>query len=112
MPIVEVSGAQPQVGAAIPTPARKTPPPLPKAKLLAPPPLPPEPPAYLAPVQAAPIEPARFQPQSQWDSERDLPTMFDGAARRRRVAWVIAVVALLAVAAAAAASVLSQFRPR
>jgi hypothetical protein len=63
-------------------------------------------------VIAAPIERARFQPQPQWDAERDLPTMFDGAARRRRVAWVIAGVALLAVAAAAAASLLSQFRPR
>jgi hypothetical protein len=65
-------------------------------------------------VVAAPLEleQARFQPKPQWDPERDLPTMFDGAARRRRVAWVIAVVALLAVAAAAAASVLSQFQPR
>jgi hypothetical protein len=61
---------------------------------------------------APPIERPRLRTQPQWDAERDLPTMFDGAARRRRVAWVIAVVALLAVAAAAAASILSQFRPR
>ena len=44
-------------------------------------------------------------------ADDDLSRMFDGAARRRRMAWAFALIALLAVAAMTIAAVASHFRP-
>ena len=100
------------VAAAVVAPAPLTaalattalPPPLPITKPNAPPPLPV---AYRAPaIVTAP----RFQPALSRNDELDL-SMFDGAARRRRLQWAFALLALLGVAAAVAATVASHFRP-
>ncbi|HWZ90813.1 MAG TPA: hypothetical protein VNW92_18255 [Polyangiaceae bacterium] len=64
-----------------------------------------------APSFVATPEPARNARAVDWNADRDLPTMFDGAARRRRVGLILALIALAAVAATAIAAIASHYRP-
>jgi hypothetical protein len=52
----------------------------------------------------------RYQATISRNDELDL-AMFDGAARRRRMQWLLALFAILGVAGAIAATVASHFRP-
>ena len=64
-----------------------------------------------APVALPAPQPARFQRSTSSAEDEEIAKLFDGAAKRRRVAWMFALVALLAVAAMTVAAVASHFRP-
>jgi len=81
-----------------------------------PPPLPPEPrlsritPPPL-PASALPVTAAMAPTIARRARNEDLPDFLDGAARRRRVLWVVFAVAGFALLAAAIATIASHYRP-
>jgi len=62
----------------------------------------------------APVpEPAasHYRTHAERSADQDLEKLFDGTARRRRVAWMLALFALLVVAGTVLAAVASHYRP-
>ena len=69
------------------------------------------PPPALRPEPARVLQPAVLPPPRAWRDE-EVPMLFDGRARNRRVAWIVACVAVLPLIVAAIAVIASHFRPQ